>query len=62
VDENSVENLISELEESAAKFANNGGGKSDRFIVDQDHEKMARRLLHTAREAGHVCTAECQHD
>ena len=57
-----MEHLISELEASAAKFPNGSGGNSGQFLVDQDHETMARRLLHTAREAGHVCTENCKHD
>lgn len=64
VDENSVEPLISELEETAARFTNtngnsrNGGG----VLVDRDQERLvARRLLHTAREEGHVCTDSCSH-
>jgi len=61
VDENSVENLIAELEATAAKFPGNGGGGGNRssLLVEQDHERVARRMLHTARRAGHVCTDSC---
>ncbi len=65
VDENSVEPLIAELQETEAKFAGGGGGNGgsgSRLRVEADHEMVARRLIHTAREAGHVCTADCRHD
>jgi hypothetical protein len=72
VDENSVEPLIAELQETEAKFAGgvnggsgggvNGGNGGSRLRVEADHETVARRLIHTAREAGHICTAACRHD
>ncbi len=67
VDENTVEPLIAELEETASKFSSSGGGgggngNGSQLLVDQDHELMAKRLIHTAREAVHVCTDACQHD
>ncbi len=69
-----MEPLIAELQETEAKFAGgggvnggsgggvNGGNGGSRLRVESDHETVARRLIHTAREAGHVCTAACRHD
>ncbi len=61
-----MEPLIAELQETEAKFAGgggvNGGNGGSRLRVEADHETVARRLIHTAREAGHICTAACRHD
>ncbi len=66
-----MEPLIAELQETEAKFAGgggvngggvNGGNGGSRLRVEADHETEARRLIHTAREAGHICTAACRHD
>jgi len=63
VNENTVEEMIKELNESAARFKVGKNGSDTNMNGNEDDVQLqAKRMLHTAKNAAHVCDANCKHD
>jgi len=58
VNEETVEQLISELEQNAARFIN---PKYRKHRVTENVGEVAQRMMHTARQSAHVCDEHCNH-
>eukprot|EP00088_Acartia_fossae_P001374 TRINITY_DN10533_c0_g1_i2.p1 TRINITY_DN10533_c0_g1~~TRINITY_DN10533_c0_g1_i2.p1 ORF type:complete len:309 (+),score=56.90 TRINITY_DN10533_c0_g1_i2:96-1022(+) len=64
VNDNTVEELVNELEESAARFkvnSNKTSGSGTKKGPEDDLQVTAKRMMHTAKESKHVCDENCRH-